>query len=289
MVSLPERRRAVTYLRNEHAVSERRACQVVSIYRSSYRHAGKRLAVDSTHAEIVRLSDRYPYWGYRKIYDLMDRDTYPVGRERVRLIRRGEGLQVVGKPKKRRVLGRSTQWVHRAGHPHHVWSYDFVHDKTIDGRSLKCLTVVDEFTREGLAVKVNRSMTAIDVVRVLAELMVHHGKPKCLRSDNGPEFIARTVQDWLAAQSVGTHYIDPGSPWQNAYCESFNSIFRTTCLDRWAFESVGEARVVVGQWLEEYNTIRPHGSLNGRAPAQFIEDWAESESTLTRKQQTGNP
>ena len=288
MVSLPERRRAVTYLKSTYDFSERHACQVVSIHRSSYRHAGKRLAVDGTHAEVVRLSDRYPYWGYRKIYDLMDRDRYPVGRERVRLIRRREGLQVVGKPKKRRVLGRSTQWLHRAEHPHHVWSYDFVHDQTIDGRSLKCLTVVDEFTREGLAVRANRSMTSGDVVRVLAELMRCHGKPGCIRSDNGPEFVARAIQDWLAEQSVGTHYIDPGSPWQNAYNESFNSIFRTTCLDRWAFESVGEAGAVIGQWLEEYNTIRPHGSLNARAPAQFIEDWAGLESTSTRKQ-TGIP
>ncbi len=132
-------------------------------------------------------------------------------------------------------------------------------------------------------------MTSGDVVRVLAELMRRHGKPMCLRSDNGPEFIARTVQAWLGERSVGTHYIDPGAPWQNAYNESFNSIFRTTCLNRWAFESTGEARAVIGQWLEEYNTIRPHGSLNGRAPAQFIEDWAETESTSTRKQRIGNP
>ena len=138
----------------------------------------------------------------------MDRDTYPVGRERIRLIRRREGLQVVGKPKKRRVLGRSTQWVHRAEHPNHVWSYDFVHDQTMDGRSLKCLTVVDEFTRENLAVKVNRSMTTVDVVRQLTQLMARHGKPMCLRSDNGPEFVAKMVQEWLESQSVGTHYID---------------------------------------------------------------------------------
>ena len=115
MVSLPERRREVTYLKNTYELSERRACGVVSIHRSSYRHDGKRVAVDATHAEVVRLSDRYPYWGYRKVYDLMDRDTYPVGRERVRLIRRREGLQVIGKPRKRRVLGRSTQWLHRSG------------------------------------------------------------------------------------------------------------------------------------------------------------------------------
>jgi len=133
---------------------------------------------------------------------------------------------------------------------------------------------VDEFTREGLAVRVNRSSTSTDVIRVLNELMNKHGKSQCLRSDNGPEFIALAVQDWLGSQSVGTHYIDPGSPWQNGYCESFNSILRTACLNRWVFESVIESRAVIGQWLEEDNDILPHGSLNGRTLAQFIEDWA---------------
>lgn len=170
MVSLPERRRAVTYLRNSYSVSERRACSVMSIHRSTYRHNGKRLAVDDSYQEVVRLSWAYPYWGYRKIYDLMDRDVYPIGRERVRLIRRREGLQVVQKPKKRRVLGQSTKKVFQAEHPGHVWSYDFVFDATDDARTLKFLTVVDEFSREGLAVHCGSSMTAADVKHVLLQL-----------------------------------------------------------------------------------------------------------------------
>jgi len=232
------------------------------------------MVVNRVHAEVVQLSERYPYWGYRKIFDLIDRDEYPVGRERVRLIRRREGLQVRQKRRKKKVLGRTTQWVHRAEYPNHVWSYDFVHDQTIDGRKLKCLTVVDEFTREGLGIEIARSLTAADVIRILAWLIRQHGQPMCIRSDNGPEFIAEAVKDWLTEHSISTHYIDPGSPWQNAYNESFNSIFRITCLDRWAFESVLEARAVSRQWLEEYNVIRPHGSLGGRSPAQFVEDWA---------------
>ena len=276
MVSLPERRRAVTYLKNEYPASERRACVVMSVNRSSYRHPGTRSQVDDVHREVMRLSERYSYWGYRKIYDLIDRDRFPVGRERVRLIRRREGLQVVQKPKKKKVLGRSTQWVHRAEYPNHVWSYDFVSDRVIDGRTLKCLTVVDEFTREGLTIHCATSLTSSDVIAVLAELIVQHGRPVCIRSDNGPEFIATAVKDWLAKRSIGTHYIDPGSPWQNPFNESFNSIFRTTCLNRWMFESLSEARAVIGQWLEEYNTIRPHGSLGGRSPAQFVEDWANA-------------
>ena len=274
MVSLPERRQAVTYLRSEFSASERRACQVLSVHRSSYRHEGTRQAVDATHAEVVRLSVRYPAWGYRKIYDLIDRDRYPVGRERVRLIRRREGLQVVQKVKKKKVLGQSTEWVHRAEYPNHVWSYDFVHDSTMDSRALKCLTVVDEFSREGLAIEVRRSLTASDVVGILKWLVGQHGRPVCIRSDNGPEFIAAKVKTWLDDHSIGTHYIEPGSPWQNPYNESFNSIYRTTCLNRWAFESVMESRAVIGQWLEEYNTIRPHGSLGGRSPAQFMKDWS---------------
>jgi transposase InsO family protein len=272
-----------------YAVSERRACKVIPISRTTYRHSGTQHRIDETYTEVVQLSNRYPYWGYRKIFALMDRERFPIGRERVRLIRRREGLQVVRKRRKKRVLGRSTQWVHRASHPNHVWSYDFVHDQTIDGKRLRCLTIVDEFTREGLAIRCARSLTAGDVVRVLEELMARHGKPQCIRSDNGPEFVADAVKTWLRDHGVGTHYIEPGSPWQNPYGESFNSIFRTTCLDRWAFESVSESRAVIDQWLTEYNTIRPHGSLNGRAPAQFIKDWAGLESTSTSTQRTGNP
>ncbi len=178
-------------------------------------------------------------------------------------------------------MGRSTRWVHRAEYPNHVWSYDFVHDQTLDGRRLKFLTVVDEFYRGGLAVGCSRSLTAPDVIRALAGLIRHHGRPACLRSDNGPEFIALEVRTWLECNGIDTHYIDPGSPWQNPYNESFNSIFRTTCLDRWAFESVAEARIITRQWLDEYNTVRPHGSLAGRSPSQFRKDWDDARSTTS--------
>ena len=288
MVSVPERRRAVTHLRAAYSVSERRACTVIPISRTTYRHSGTRPVVDETYTEVVRLSHQYPYWGYRKIFALMDQDRFEIGREGVRLIRRRDGLQVVRKRRKKRVLGRSTHWVHRASHPNHVWSYDFVHDRTIDGKSLRCLTIVDEFTREGLAIRCARSLTASDVVRVLEELIGRCGKPQCIRSDNGPEFVADAVKSWLSERSIGTHYIEPGSPWQNPYGESFNSIFRTTCLDRWAFESVAESRAVISHWLTEYNTIRPHGSLNGKPPAQFIKEWASSSRDSTM-QQKRNP
>jgi len=288
VLGLPAKRRAVTYLKTQFEVSERRACQLLAIHRSSYRHAGCN-PFNAVFEEVVRLSKQYPYWGYRKIYDLIDREKHPVGRERVRLIRRREGLQVVQKRRKKRVLGQTTQWVHRASHPHHVWSYDFVHDQTIDGRSVRCLTVVDEFTRESLAIVCGRSLTAPDVVRTLEHLVDRHGYPQCIRSDNGPEFISTSLKDWISKHRIGTHYIEPGSPWQNAYGESFNSIFRATCLDRWAFESVMEARAVIAEWRLEYNTIRPHGSLSGRSPAQFIKDWADRSQESSTLRKVGNP
>ena len=274
-MSLAERRRCVTYLRNEYGVSERRACQAMSLHRSSYRYAGRLACREQGYQEVLRLSQRFACWGYRKIHRLVKADGHRLSRERVRLIRRREGLQVVRKRRKKRVLGMTTQWVHRAAHPNHVWAYDFVFDQTEDGRTLNCLTVVDEFARRALTIEVGRSLTAGDVIRALQMLFQRFGRPRCLRSDHGPELVASAVQTWLKANHVDTHYIDPGSPWQNAYNESFNSIFRTTCLDRWLFRSLTEARVVIKQWLDEYNTVRPHGSLGGLSPEQFLQLWAK--------------
>ena len=274
-MSLPERRRCVTYLRGEYEISERRACQAMQMNRSSYRYVGINEFEDERYQRVVSLSQQYPYWGYRKIYDLLRGEALAISRKRVRLIRRREGLQVVRKRRKRKVLGTTTQWVNRAQFPNHVWSYDFVFDRTEDARQLKCMTVVDEFTRQGFEITVGRSLTASDVIHVLDKLFREHGRPASLRSDNGPEMVSSAVQKWLKKKHVDTHYIDPGSPWQNAYCESFNSIFRTTCLDRWLFSSMTEARVVINDWLEEYNTIRPHGSLGGMNPEYFLQRWAE--------------
>lgn len=247
--------------------------------RSSYRYVGKREEMDERYQRVVRLSHRYSYWGYRKIFALMKAQGIQISRERVRRIRRREGLQVVRKRNKCKVLGTTTQWVHRACYPNHVWSYDFVYDQTEDGRQLKCLTMVDEFTRQGLGIEVGRSLTAYNVTRILKSLFRTHGHPVCIRSDNGPELVSKAVQQWLKDEHVDTHYIEPGSPWQNAYNESFNSVFRITCLDRWLFTSLTEARVVINQWLEEYNTVRPHGSLDGMTPEQFLQLWTE-ENTI---------
>lgn len=173
------------------------------------------------------------------------------------------------KQPKKRLLGQSTTSLQKARYPNHVWSYDFVFDQTTDGRTLKHLTVVDEFTHEGLMIYLHRSITSADVIRCLDYLFELYGVPACIKSDNGPEFVAKRVQNWLKAQRVNVRYIDPGSPWQNGHNESFNGVFRDGCLDRWLFYSVAEARRVVEAWLEEYNTVRPHGSINMMTPRAF--------------------
>jgi transposase InsO family protein len=242
---------------------------VLAVHRSSKRRQPNPAPPAALVARIHALSVRYPRFGYRKVWALLAAEGFCVGRERVRRLRKREGLQVVKKPAKRRSLGVSSTSPLRAEYPNHVWSYDFVHDQTSDGRRLKCLTVLDEYTREGLAVFCARSITAQVVVRVLKALCSQRGAPACLKSDNGPEFIAQQVTAWLAKRGVHTHFIEPGSPWQNGHNESFNGVLRDGCLDQWAFYSVQEARRVIDQWLHEYNHERPHGSLNAMTPAQF--------------------
>jgi len=272
-VTLSGRRQAAAELVRQFAVSERRACRVLGVHRSSYRYRRGARASEAICGAVVAKSEKHAYWGYRKIHNLVVGDGVAVGRERVRVIRRREGLQLRRKVHKRRVPGASTELVPRALYPNHVWSYDFVFDGTEDGRTLKFLTIVDEFTRLDLGLPCRRGFTSADVVRVLEALMELWGRPRCIRSDNDSTFIATSVRRWLEERIVGTHFIDPGSPWQNPYNESFNGIFRTTCLNRWSFATLTEARIVTRAWQHEYNSIRPHGSLGGRSPLQFLYDW----------------
>ena len=176
---------------------------------------------------------------------------------------------------KRRRRGTSHLEVAEARYPSHVWSYDFIFDRTADGKTLKFLTMVDEFTRVNLALPCGRSMTGRDVIGTLEALIRVWGTPTCIRSDNGSEFVAYQVKQWLSDHQIGSHYIDLGSPWQNAFIESFNSIFRTTFLNRWCFLTLAETKVLAQHWHEEYNLIRPHGSLCGLSPLQFLRNFRE--------------
>lgn len=274
MVTLAEKQHAASYLQNRYSVSERRACRVLFLHRNTKRAYERKSFANELDEVVIELSEREPRWGYRKVHDRMKLDGHRIGRERVRLIRAREGLQVRRKQHKKRYPG-PTEGLLKAEYPNHVWTYDFIMDRTIDGRRLKCLTVADEFSRIGLAIEIGRSVTSDNVKRVLKLLFAIHGRPDYLRSDNGPEFIAKALGDWLKKERVDTHFIEPGSPWQNSYGESFNSIFRDDCLDRWAFYTVSESKTVANHWLEKYNDYRPHGSLKGLTPTMFLEKWRQ--------------
>ena len=276
-MSLAEKRQAARYLEGRHRGSERRICRVLHLARSTKRRVLRRLEHEGAlRGALHRLSLRYPRFGYRKVSVKLKAAGYAVGRERVRLLRKQEGLGVVKKQKKRRHGGTTTAAVTKAHAPNHVWSYDFVHDQTADGKRLKFLTVLDEFTRQGLTIECARHITSGDVLRVLQRLFAERGPPGCLKSDNGPEFIAGAVQHWLAEARVQTRYIDPGKPWQNGHVESFHAVLRDGCLNRWLFWSRREARTIVTAWLAEYNTERPHGALKDLTPTAFAERYASS-------------
>lgn len=276
MVSLADRRRGAKYLEDACAVSERRACQVVGIARSTKRRPSGRIEEIALVAKVHELSERYPRFGYRKIHDRLKTLGWSVGRERIRVLRRREGLRVPQKAPKRRRRGISTIDPHQVTYPNHVWSYDFVADQTTDGKTIRFLTVIDECTRRGLWIECARHLTSVDVVRILEQLVEIHGVPSTIKSDNGPEFVAKKVQSWIEEREIDARFIEPGSPWQNGHNESFNAVFRDSCLNRWLFESVRDAREASEAWLHEYNEERPHGSLGGLAPSTFFERWEES-------------
>ena len=272
MVTPSDRTRAAGYLEEEYQVSERKACQVLALNRNTKRRLQQARPIDDVAAKVIGLSEAKPRWGYRKVYDRLKLDGVRIGRERVRLIRKREGLQVRKKQHKKRHPGRDCPLL-SAQYPGHVWSYDFVMDSTADGKRLKLLTVIDEFSKQAFPIECRRSMASGDVVRVLRNLFAIYGQPEWIRSDNGSEFIAEAVQKVLREKGIKTQFIEPGKPWQNGYNESFNGILRDDCLNKWQFLTIREARLVVDDWVDEYNDYRPHGSLDGLTPNLFQEKW----------------
>ena len=220
-------------------------------------------------ADIVELAKAYGRYGYRRITALLRHAGWAVNAKRVQRIWRREGLKVPQKqPKRGRLWLNDGSCVRlRAEGPNHVWSYDFVEDRTHDGRKFRMLCVIDEFTREALAIRVKRRLNSTDVLETLADLMILRGPPAYVRSDNGPEFIAITLRAWIAAVGSQTAYIEPGSPWENGYCESFNSKLRDELLNGEMFFSLAEAQVMIEAWRRHFNAVRPHSSLGYRPPA----------------------
>ena len=269
-------------------VSERPACQVLGQPRSSqrYRHREqddeRRLV-----ARMLELVREHPRYGYRMITGRLRAEGWRVNCKRVYRLWRAEGLKVPRKQHKRRSLGTSAGGCVRlrAEHVNHVWAWDFVYDTTVDGRPLKWLTIIDEYTRECLALEVSRSLKSQEVLDVLRDLFVIRGVPKFIRSDNGPEFIAVAVRDWLENAQVGTLYIQPGSPWENGYIESFNGRLRDELLKREVFDSVRHARALGTAWRLDYNHQRPHSSLGYLPPAEFASRCAASASAKPQRKQ----
>jgi putative transposase len=261
-------------LRDRLGVSERWACRVVGQHRSTQRHELVRAGDDvALRAELRKFSVDRPRWGYRRAHHRLRELGWEVNRKRVQRLWREEGLRVPVRRRKRRRLGDSTVPAERlvAERPDQVWAFDFQFDQTADGRLLKLLNIVDEFTREALEMLVCRNIDADRTVEVLERLVSDRGAPEYLRCDNGPEMTAHALCDWCVLSETGTAYIDPGSPWQNPYIESFHSRVRDELLDVEEFSCLAEAKVVISDWREDYNERRPHSALGMLTPAAFAQ------------------
>jgi transposase InsO family protein len=254
----------------KHEVTQRRACRVLSVNRTAYRYKPVRLPdEDEVRAEIIDKACNYGRVGYRMVTHMLRNNGLKINHKRVERIWREEGLRRPKKQAKRRRLwlGDGDCVRLRAERKNHVWSYDFIVDETCDGRKLRILNIIDEFTHECLASVPRRSWRNNDVIDMLAGLMLLHGTPEYLRSDDGSEFTAKKVRKWLQNVGVITAYIEPGSPWENGYIESFNARMRDEFLNGELFGNMYEAQVLIGRWVRYYNTVRPHSSLRGRPPA----------------------
>jgi len=257
----------------KYGISERLACQVLGQPRSTQRKIPQQPEDEAAlTADIIALATQYGRYGYRRITALLREAGWLVNKKRVERIWRREGLKV---PQRQTKKGRL--WLNdgscirlRPEYPNHVWSYDFVEDRTHDGRKFRMLNIIDEFTRECLVIRVSRKLKAVDVIDVLSDLFILRGVPGHIRSDNGPEFVAKAVQEWITAVGASTAYIEPGSPWENGYCESFNSKLRGELLKGEIFYTLEEAKVIIESWRRHYNTVRPHSSLGYRSPAPEV-------------------
>jgi putative transposase len=252
------------------SVAERRACKVLSQARAMQRHVSHIPSDEERlRTRIIELATHYGRYGYRRITALLRQESWRVNHKRVERIWRQEGLKVPKRqPKRRRLWLNDGSCIRlRPEHKDHVWSYDFMMDRTADGRTFRILTIIDEYTRECLGILVDRRITSQDVIGKLFQLFVFRGVPEHIRSDNGAEFTARAIRAWLNRLGVKTLFIERGSPWENGYIESFNGKLRDELLNREIFTTLAEARILIEGWRKEYNQERPHSALNYRPPA----------------------
>ena len=272
MVSPNLRREAVNALQRSFEVSERRACRVMNQPRATQRYRTSKPDRDRSLIKAMReVAMREPRAGYRTVSKLLRREGWDVNLKRVHRLWKQEGLKIPAKPARKKARGSSagSSQLLKATSVDHVWSYDFIFDQTEDGGRLKWLPILDEYSRDLMSLCVARSMTALDVIEQLDTLVIQRGVPQFIRSDNGPEFVAKAVREWISERGFETVFIAPGSPWQNAYSESFNSRFRDEFLNVELFTSVLEAKVLGEEHRYKYNHQRPHSSLGDMTPAEF--------------------
>ena len=287
MVGPASRRRAVKHVVETGLGKPAQACRALGIARSTFYHAPKPGATSrKLRREIIALSRKHPRYGYRRITALLRRAGRQVNAKRVQRVRCQEGFQVSRRQRRSRRVGLSTAERQRATRVNDVWSWDFVTDQTENGSHFRILTLIDEHSRVCLATHAAWSIRAVDVITVVEAAFARYGRPKHLRSDNGPEFIAYAIQDWLAASEVKTLYIKPGSPWENGHIESFHDKLRGECLNRELFGSLLEAQIILEQWRAEYNDERPHSSLRYQTPSEYARQTAMA---MHAKEEAINP
>jgi putative transposase len=271
VVSPAHRRAAAQAVVTTGLCSRRAACRILKLARSTFGYRGRPMttAEQQLRKRMRELSLEHPRYGYRRLAALLRQEGWAVGKRHVQRLRRAEGLRVP--PTKRKLIRRgiSTGLPTRATHRNHVWTWDFIADATMRGGALRILTILDEYTRECHVLRVDRALRSADVLAWLQKAIEQHGAPEYLRSDNGSEFIARIVQGWLAEHHIKTIYIEPASPWQNGFVESFHGRFRDECLNREQLWTLTEARVVVGDYRYQYNRLRPHSRLGYLSPERF--------------------
>jgi putative transposase len=271
VVSPAHRRAAAQQVVAAGLCSQRLVCRLLRLARSTYSYQGRPPTTleQQLRKRLHELSVEHPRYGYRRIAALLRQEGWRIGRRHIQRLRRVEGLRVP--PSKRKVVRRgvSTGLPTRAIHRGHVWTWDFIADATVRGGALRILTILDEHTRECHVLRVDRALRSADVLAWLQKAIEQHGAPAYLRSDNGSEFIAKIVQQWLAENKIKTIYIEPGSPWQNGFVESFHGRFRDECLNREQLWTLTEARVVIGDYRHKYNQLRPHSRLGYLSPARF--------------------
>lgn len=287
MVGPASRRRAVKAVVEVGIGSPAQACRALGLARSTFYHApNPGVASRKQRRKIIALSRKHPRYGYRRITALLRRAGCQANAKRVQRVRCREGLQVSRKQRRSKRLGISTAERQRATRVNDVWSWDFVSDQTENGSHFRILTLIDEHSRQCLATHAGWSIRAVDVITVVEAAFARYGRPRHLRSDNGPEFIAYAIQDWLAASQVKTLYITPGSPWENGHIESFHDKLRGECLNRELFGSLLEAQIILEQWRTEYNDERPHSALRYQTPSEYAR---RAVTAVDAKEETSKP